>query len=284
MKRMFFLMAFSVASTMGFAQKVHVNTYFGISNYQGDFQKSRFTFSQARLGGGLGLSYEITDQFLIRLGYMAGKITADDKLNNRNRSRNLNFTSNISEGNLMGEYYFRNLYQYSISPYIFGGVAVYHFDPYTKDSTGTKYYLKPLSTEGEGFVDGVNNYNLTQFAIPFGAGVKFALTDNVRIGFEIGMRKLFTDYIDDLSTNYVDENLLLLNRGAKAVELAFRGDELKNGSTYPPAGRQRGRATARDLYYFSVINLSFRLPGGGGSKSISSGRARDKVGCPTRVY
>jgi opacity protein-like surface antigen len=286
MKRLFFFIAFIGIGVAAFTQKVHVNTFLGIASYQGDMQKSRFTFSQARLGAGLGLSYEITDQFLLRGGYMTGKITADDKLNSRTSIRNLNFTSKISEGNLMGEYYFRNLYQFSLSPYIFGGVAIYHFDPYTKDSLGTKYYLKPLSTEGQGFVAGVNNYKLTQFAIPFGAGIKFALSDNVRLGFEIGMRKLFTDYIDDLSTNYVDENLLLLNRGAKAVELAFRGDELKNGSTYPAAGKQRGRATARDLYYFSGINLSFRLPADGGSKSVDGNRGKggSKMGCPTRIY
>ncbi|MEO7802317.1 MAG: DUF6089 family protein [Ginsengibacter sp.] len=284
MKRLFIFIAFSVASTAAFTQKVHVNTFLGIANYQGDLQKSRFTFSQARLAAGLGLSYEITDQFLLRAGYMTGKITGDDKLNNRTAIRNLNFTSNISEGNLMGEYYFKNLYQYSLSPYVFAGVAIYHFDPYTEDSLGAKYFLEPLSTEGQGFVSGVNNYKLTQFSIPFGAGIKFALSDNVRIGFEIGMRKLFTDYIDDISTRYVDDDLLLANRGAKAVELAFRGDELKNGLTYPAAGSQRG-AKAKDVYYFSGISLSFRLPGGG-SKSLSAGGSKggSKMGCPTRVY
>ncbi len=286
MKRLFFIVAFSAVSLMAVAQKVHVNTFLGISNYQGDMQQSRFTFSQARLAGGLGVSYELTEQLLLRSSFTIGKITADDKLNNRNLKRNLNFTSKISEINLMGEYYFRNLYQYSVSPYIFGGIAVYHFNPFTKDSLGTKYFLKPLSTEGQGFVAGVNNYKLTQFALPFGAGLKFALSNNVRVGFEIGIRKTFTDYLDDVSTNYVDQNTLLANRGAKAVELAFRSGELKNGAAYPAGGAQRGGANAKDWYYFSGLNLSFRIaPGDGESKMGKSHKGgHSKMGCPTRVY
>lgn len=288
MKRLFFVCALGSISVICFAQNLHVNVFGGVSNYQGDIQESRFTFSQARLAGGIGVSYELTEQLLLRAGFNRGKITADDKLNNRNHERNLNFTSTLSEGNLMGEYYFRNLYKYSFSPYVFGGVAIYHFDPYTKDSLGAKYFLKPLSTEGQGFLSGVDNYKLTQFALPFGAGLKFALSNNVRVGFEIGMRKLFTDYLDDVSTNYVDQNLLLANRGAKAVELAFRGGELKNGDTYPEGGIQRGGANAKDWYYFSGINCSFRLApgngnGGGGRLGKVRKSSRSKMGCPTRI-
>lgn len=81
------------------------------------------------------------------------------------------------------------------------------------------------------------------------------------MGVEFGVRKLFTDYLDDVSTTYVDQNLLLLNRGAKAVELAFRGGELKNGATYPADGTQRGGNKAKDWYYFTGITASFRIGG-----------------------
>ena len=138
---------------------------------------------------------------------------------------------------------------HSLTPYVFGGIALYHFNPYTRDTSGTKYYLKPLSTEGEGFIDGRNNYNLTQFAIPFGAGVKLSLSDNVNVGFELGYRKLFTDYIDDVSTTYVDQSSLLVNRGSKAVELAYRGGELKNGSSLS-ASRNYKRQFKKRLVLF----------------------------------
>ena len=111
----------------------------------------------------------------------------------------LNFASGITEVNLGLEYYITPLGDHSLTPYVFAGIAVYHFNPYTRDTSGTKYFLKPLSTEGEGFAAGKNNYNLTQFAIPFGAGVKLSLSENINVGFEVGLRKLFTDYLDDVS-------------------------------------------------------------------------------------
>jgi len=163
---------------------------------------------------------------------------------------------------------------------LFVGVAVYHFNPYTTDTAGRKTYLRPLSTEGEGFLPGKNNYNLTQIAIPFGAGVKLSLSDNVNVGVEVGYRKLFTDYLDDVSTTYVDEATLLANRGAEAVELAYRGNELKNGAPYPRAGVIRGGAAHRDWYYFTGITASFRLFSGNGLGSSTGTGKHSKYGCP----
>ncbi|MDE3182372.1 MAG: hypothetical protein KGM16_03035, partial [Bacteroidota bacterium] len=124
-----------------------------------------------------------------------------------------------------------------------------------------------------GFISGRNNYSLTQFSIPFGAGVKMPLSENINVGFEIGYRKLFTDYLDDVSKTYVDPNLLLARRGAKAVELSYRGGELKTGSTVYPVGGQRGNPSSKDQYYFTGLTLSFRLGnslfgnGGGSGKN-----------------
>jgi hypothetical protein len=262
------------------AQKLQANIFAGTSNYQGDLQDKRLTFNQAHFALGVGLSYELTEKLLLNGGITFGKVSADDKNNEKNILRNLNFSSRLTEEHLTAEYYFRNLYDYSVSPYIFAGLAVYHFNPYTKDSVGNKYFLKPLSTEGEGFLPGKKNYNLTQLAIPFGGGVKFVLNENVRLGIEIGMRKLFTDYLDDVSTNYVDQNLLLQARGSKAVELAYRGGELKNGAVYPAGGSKRGGAKVKDWYYFTGLTASFRLGSGGGG----TGRFKSKTGCPARVY
>lgn len=246
------------------AQDFHLNVYAGTSNYQGDLQDKSFTFNQAHLAGGIGFSYDIAPHFSIRTGVTIAKVSANDK-DGRNKSRNLNFSSNITEANLGLEYYITApIEKHSLTPYVFASIAVYHFNPYTFDSTGQKYFLQPLGTEGEGFIAGRSNYQLTQFAIPFGAGVKLSLSDNVNVGFEFGFRKLFTDYLDDVSTTYVDKSSLLANRGAKAVELAYRGDELKNGNMqYPVAGRKRGTAGNNDAYYFTMLTFSFRLGGGG---------------------
>lgn len=262
MKIIFLSVIFSLFFCTVNAQDFHLDFFAGTSNYQGDLQDNGFPFNQAHLAGGIGLSYDLTDHFSLRTGITLGKLSADDKLG-RNKNRNLNFASSLVEANIEVQYFITPLLQHSLAPYLFTGIAVYHFDPYTHDTTGTKYYLKPLSTEGEGFLAGVKNYNLTQMAIPIGVGVKLNLSENINAGLEVGLRKLFTDYLDDVSTTYVDESLLLANRGAKAVELAYRGNELKNGvQTYPVAGAKRGSPKAKDMYYFTGLTLSFRLGSG----------------------
>ncbi|MBA2250053.1 MAG: outer membrane beta-barrel protein, partial [Chitinophagaceae bacterium] len=268
------------------AQKLWVNAFAGLANYAGDLQGRPFTFSQAKFAYGAGVSYEVSERVFVRGGLTFGKVAADDKKNNKNTIRNLNFTSPLSEGHVAVEYYLVNLTEHSISPYIFAGVAVYGFNPYTHDTSGKKIFLKPLSTEGEGFYPNRQNYKLTQFAIPFGGGIKMALNENVRIGLEYGLRKLFTDYLDDVSTTYVDQNLLLANRGPEAVALAFRGNELKNGSTYPADGAKRG-GIHKDWYYFGGLTASFRLganSGGGSGSGFLSNKKGSKLGCPTKIY
>ena len=272
------LIALIAAINVG-AQNLHLNLFAGVSNYNGDLQDKRFTFSQSNFAGGIGASYDLSAHLALRTGITFASLSANDKYG-RNALRNLNFSSRLTEVNIGAEYYITPLGSHSLTPYVFAGVALYHFDPYTRDTSGTKYYLKPLSTEGEGFVDGKNNYNLTQFSIPFGAGVKLSLSDNVNVGLELGYRKLFTDYIDDVSGNYVDQATLLTNRGSKAVELAYRGNELKNGNPYPSGGTVRGSAK-KDWYYFAGFTASFRLFSGNGLGSGSGHHAQ--YGCPVNV-
>jgi hypothetical protein len=205
-----------------------------------------------------------------------GKIGADDKNQPGQAQRNLNFFSPIFDVMLGAEYWILDPYDHKIIPYVFAGVAYFHFNPYTTDAAMQKVFLKPLSTEGEGFVAGRPQYSLSQFAIPFGGGLKFPVSENVRLGVELSLRKTFTDYLDDVSTTYVDEGVLFTGKGQQAVDLAYRGDEVGAGP-YPAGGTPRGTLSAKDWYYFTGVTLSFRLGGGGGGRS--EGR-RSKYGCP----
>jgi hypothetical protein len=272
MKSFLLSLSFLLISLVSTSQGLHLNLFLGTSNYQGDLQDKVYSFDQAHLAGGIGLSYDLTKHLSVRANFKIGKISADDK-KGRNKARNLNFSSELTEGDIDLQYFITTLGAHILTPYVFAGIALYHYDPYTFDSTGRRYYLKPLSTEGEGFVQGIKNYNLTQVSIPFGAGVKMPLSDNINVGLEVGFRKLFNDYLDDVSGTFVSRDLLLANRGAKAVELAYRGDEVKGGSpVYPPAGTQRGNSQLKDWYYFTGFTLSFRLLDGdygGSGKGIS---------------
>lgn len=268
------------------AQNLHVTVFGGFSNYQGDMQDKKFTLQEAHPAGGIGIRYEITDQLSARAGILIGTVSADDKKSTSINilERNLNFTSPVNEIHLGLEYDLMNIYDRGFAPYIFAGAAVFKFNPSTIDSAGQKVYLQPLGTEGQGFYNGRKKYDLTQLSIPLGGGIKVALTDNFTVGFEVGFRKLFTDYIDDLSMSYADKDQLLTNNGPEAVQLAFRGDELKTGLKYPPINTIRGNPKSKDWYYFSGITLAFRIVTS--SEKYYSGKdhaGKSRVGCPTRI-
>lgn len=276
MKILFYFLTFLLFTyAVNAQQSFHLNLFVGASNYQGDLQDKRFTFSQSHLAGGVGVSYDLTEHVALRGGLILGTVSGDDQ-QGKNKIRNLNFTSGLSEVHIGAEYYITPLHQHLLTPYVFAGLALYHFNPYTDDMSGIKYYLKPLSTEGEGFIAGKKNYSLTQGSIPFGGGVKLTLDDKISVGIEIGFRKLFTDYLDDVSDVYVDKNLLLSNRGAKAVELAYRGDEI-NGSLVYPTGGKRGSPKAKDWYYLTGLTLSYKLGAGNGKGDKS------QLSCPKNV-
>ncbi|MEO6231410.1 MAG: DUF6089 family protein [Ferruginibacter sp.] len=262
------------------AQKVHLTVFGGVSNYQGDLQSKRFTFQQSNLAFGIGGLYEFTNKLYLRANVTVGKVKGDDKNNTSYINRNLSFSSPIVDMHLGLEYDLLNSYENSLTPFVFTGISVFHFNPSTIDSTGKKVFLQPLGTEGQGFYMGRTKYSLTSLALPFGAGVKLALSENIKVRFEVGLRKSFTDYLDDVSTTYADENELLINNGQQAVDLAFRADENKGGFTYPPGGTIRGNPNSKDWYYFTGLGISFRLS----SNANRMPGGKNKTGCPVNIY
>ena len=281
MKKIIVAIVLVLGFTTAKAQKIHLTLFGGISNYQGDLQSKRFTFQQANAAFGIGGLYEFTDKLYLRGNVTFGKLAGDDILGAGYKARNLRFKSHLTDVHLGLEYDLLNSYENSLAPYVFGGISLFHFNPYTSDSTGKKIYLQPLGTEGQGFFPGREKYDLTGFALPFGAGVKLSLSENIKVRFEVGLRKTFTDYLDDLSTTYADQNDLLLNNGQLAVDYAFRGDENKSGLSYPPVNTLRGNPDSRDWYYFTGLGLSFRL-----SPKNSTGRngGKNKTACPVNIY
>jgi opacity protein-like surface antigen len=244
------------------AQRWHVNLTGGLSNYSGDLQDKAYTFDQSFFAFGAGAQYDITRNFSAISNIMVMQIGAADKFNTPDLvPRNLSFQSTVIEWNLLGEYTFLDITQKKFSPFVFGGIAVFHFDPYAFDSLGRRLFLRPLSTEGEGLIQYPDQkpYSLTNFAIPFGAGIKFRVSENIVLAYEVGFRKTFTDYLDDVSNRYVDQAILQNAKGSDAVEMAYRGNELKGGAPYPPAGTKRGSPQYKDMYYYTGIRVSIAI-------------------------
>jgi hypothetical protein len=235
----------------------------GAINYQGDLNPSSFSFKHSNFTASLVFRKPLNRWFTFRAGAGIGKIEAADCWNRDYlKPRNLSFTTTIKEAYAGLELNLLDFSSKRFTPYFYGGLSVFHFNPWTLDNNGVKTYLKPLSTEGQGLPQYPKQrpYNLTQLALPFGMGIKYAVSPSVNIGFEFSQRKSFTDYIDDVSTSFVDPIILLQARGPKAVELAYRGDELPDGlQSYPGHGEQRGTASEMDWYYFFGATVEVKL-------------------------
>lgn len=267
------------------AQNFHFSGRLGLAGYQGDLKAHSITLSQTKLLGSIGVRYDLAEHLTARSYLTLTSLKADDKKGTASmQQRNLNFQTKLFDWELTAQYHLFSLNDKWWTPYVFAGIGLYHYKPYTKDSV--KIFLKPLSTEGEGFAPGVKEYKLTGFSLPFGLGIDYALNEDMRIGFEFGYRKIFTDYLDDVSGNYVDKGALLTARGQTAVDFAWRGDEI-NGAPYPTAGSERGNPDNKDGYYYFALTYTVRYFFDKYKQIVGlpSGRKEKKVGCPaTRRY
>jgi hypothetical protein len=269
-----------------FAQNFHFSARLGIANYQGDLQAKRVTFKQGKFLGSLGAQYDLSEHFTARTYFTLSSLQADDKKGTSNmQMRNLNFATKLFEWELGVQYNILSLNNSWFTPYVFAGVGLFHFKPYTHMQDGTKAYLQPLSTEGQGIVAGKKEYKLTQFNIPLGIGATYAVSEDIRVGLELGYRKLFTDYLDDVSTEYADEAALLTARGQTAVDLAYRGDEVGAGA-YPTAKTVRGGANEKDGYYYMALTVTVRsfIDQYKRIAGLPSYHRDKKVGCPATRF
>ena len=248
------------------AQAVLVHIGGGFINYGGDLQTKIYTLNQAKGFLQAGMSFKWSSHYIVDYSIGAGKVGAKDaaSYNIHTQKRNLSFFSNIGEATLTFEY---DLFDISgmknFTPYGFAGVGAFHFKPYAYDTAGNKVYLQPLGTEGQELPEYGNKefYKQVQFNIPFGVGVKYALSQRVILCGELGFRKLFTDYLDDVSSRYyADTALIGTARGPLAAEMSFRADEIPGSKV--PITSQRGNPKAKDTYYTIMIKVIFSFEKG----------------------
>lgn len=276
MSKRLLLFAFSCCLySFGYSQELKVGIGYGLMNYQGDLQPKSFTtkLSQQAISG--YLKYDLTDHLVIRGVLTDGSVYGDDKFNpSPLKERNLNFRSKIYEAQLGVEYHFLGVDVHRFSPFVFGALAAFHFNPYTTDTAGSIVYLRYFSTEGEGLPEYPDRkrYNNNQIAIPFGLGFNFRISNSFTIGAEFSERKTFTDYIDDVSKGYIDYNILLKERGQLAPRLAYRGPGPYPAD--PSTAYPRGNPKNKDGYYTGMITLFYHI-----TKKSQQGKTTS-YGCP----
>lgn len=233
----------------------------GTTFYIGDLNPDRHYPKHTHLAGGLMYRYNFNPHYALRLQGLYGKLEAYDRDANDPlmQLRNLGFRTILFEGSALLEI---NFFKYrgmgkdsrNWTPFVFGGLAYFHFNPQNL-LDDTWYDLQPLGTEGQ-TIGGGGGYSLNQICIPFGAGLKFAITKKVDVQVEWGLRRTYTDYIDDVSGAYVDNTTLMEQAGALSALLA---DPSPLRTTGINTGRARGDGQTRDWYQYTGLTISLLL-------------------------
>jgi hypothetical protein len=182
--------------------------------------------------------------------------------------RNLSFRSSIFEVVVAGEVHPRYFKKYTekqrlprFSPYVMGGVGFFTFNPQAK-SDGVWIDLQPLSTEGQGFAEHPDRkpYKLKQFCFPVGGGFRYKLSSMLNFSAECVYRILTTDYLDDVSTSYIDKSLFAKYFNgevlARAETLYDRQKEI-NPSHTTNVNDIRGNPKSNDSFFSINFKVGF---------------------------
>jgi hypothetical protein len=278
-------------------------------NYYGDLapRPSRVStdISFTKPGFGLSFMHRFGPRYTVLGSFMFGTLKGSDAESaDRNDAdngvyrykRNLSFRNQIKELSVVAVFdLFKNDGNYIArvkwTPYAFVGIGMFMHQPKAQapatDLNGTPLALagewvklRELGTEGQYSTleatdvnSGIKPYGLLQAAIPFGLGARLRLNEVMDLWADLGFRYTFTDYLDDVSRNYVDLGVFS-NELARAM--SYRTNELalptsnhtytaRNGQTYTvEAGygeenqyNMRGSKKDRDIYMVTSIRLTY---------------------------
>jgi hypothetical protein len=247
--------------------------------------------SQTRPAASFGYRYFVARQqaLVARLSY--GVLAGNDNLTTEpfRNNRNLNFKSDLLELAVVYEFHlFReelgHIYDLRgvkgekptrVGLYLFAGIGGSYFDPRAQYNNAW-VRLKPLSTEGQGLPGGPEEYSNFTLAIPMGIGLRKAVSKNMSIGLNLQYTKTFTDYIDDVSDVYFDNDAIRAARGDVAAFLA--DPNLGNIPGQSAAGQQRGDVDDLDAYLFFKFHVHYKLTQyKSGSKKYRARIRRQKI-------
>jgi hypothetical protein len=225
----------------------------GVSWYNGDINPyAHFSNNYWHESVGVSLRRNLNQRFVLRAQINFGHISADDIQSSSQfqSNRNLNFSSPLYEAASTLEFNFLPfdalINKHRFSPYSFIGIAGFYFNPSTIIE-GSVYELQPLETEGESYLQ----YGIS---IPFGFGFKLALNDRIIVSTDWGLRKTFTDYLDDVSAVYPNQSDISgLSQDISDRSLVQSGPDGTNWGT------QRGNSVTKDYYTFAMVTLAVRL-------------------------
>lgn len=232
-----------------------VNGQIGVSSYFGDLCATNDCYTKNKPSIGFGATVRLNDYFFFNLNGTYYRIESSDaETGNLSRlKRNLSFRADNFELSLLGNFEFINYNtfryltrkEFPLSVFTFLGLGFTSNNP--KAFYRNEYVpLRPLQTEQV-------KYSPIAAVIPFGFGVGYRFTEFLNVCFSIGYRYTFTDYLDDVSTQYAPEGSF---SNPLAEELNYRGDEVPYGKK----GIIRGNPDIRDGYLLAGIRAEYKIP------------------------
>lgn len=247
-----------------FGQYAELGGGFGVAHYRGDIPTNHMDLAQYSLAGSFFWRYNYNPWIAARVSLSGGSFSAFDpepsSFGSSISSRNLSFKSEFVELGLQYEWNITGLDIHTgrrLSPYLFVGINGFYFNP-TTVMHGDQIALQPLGTEGQMLNAEGKGYHLYQIGIPMGVGFKYTLSPRCHLGLEFGMRKTFTDYIDDVSGAY-PEMEEMMNMNPLAARLADRSAEIIGGKPLNTKGAMRGNPKKMDIYFVHQFSLSVTL-------------------------
>lgn len=272
--------------------KFEVGLNVGPMNFLGDLGGNRGkgtiglkdnNISMTNFSIGLSGAYYPREWWGMRIAFNWGQLEGDDRIIKdqgdfevARKYRNITFKSPVYEGYFGVELYptvYISIRQGNgiprFRPYLLGGFGAFAFNPqglYINDGVERWVDLKPLRLEGQGMAEtGVPEYDLWSYNIPMGVGIKYDLTERLTFGIEVVHRMTGTDYIDDVSRNYIDKNLFDIYL---SPEDALIAKQMANPSQFFPGapgytpyrpGKNRGNSKLNDAYFSSTFRLTWKI-------------------------
>jgi hypothetical protein len=243
------------------------NLYLGVSNMRGDLGGSNFIgaggifnydIRASRLAIGTGIAMN-RGAWSLGANILGTRLAGNDDytIEEFQTNRNLSVRTDLIEANLLLE-----LRPFSRSAgfnrfYIYSGIGGIYYQP-KAEYQDDWITLRTLGTEGQYFEGAEGPYSELDIVIPYGLGYKFRLGRSTSLVADLGFRYTFTDYLDDVSSVYVDPIALTESNGELAPILADR-------STTPnTVGSTRGNPDNNDFYFLLGVKLEYILGGKAG--------------------
>ena len=239
----------------------------GAAHYFGDIN-TRAHLNRPKPAATLFFRKNFGNYIALRVAGSFAQIGYSDIYNDHNefmKRRNLSFNSNVWELALQGDFNFYRFLpgdpDFRFTPYITFGAGLFNYDPYAY-LDGKKYFLRPLGTEGQGSAAYPQRkaYSSMAFSVPFGVGIKYSINERLNLGFEVVHRFTNTDYLDDVSTTFVEPEVFPPNPDGTASTAYLLSDRsYETGTRIGGKGIQRGNSQQKDQFATAILYISFNL-------------------------